>query len=425
MIGSHPAGLYLLFFVEMWERFSYYGMKALLILYLVNAQHWSVVRAASLYGNYTALAYITPMVGGYLADRYLGARRCLVLGAVIIATGHFLLIIQGSLWFYAGLGFVVCGVGLFKPNVSTIVGQLYAIDDKRRDSGFTIFYMGISLGSLLAPLFCGYLAQAFGWHYGFAAAGVGMVLGLLTYLWGQHRYLPLYIIPRNRPGHDQLVPKTSVGERRHLLAILLVIAITIPFWTCYEQFGSSLSLFADRHIARQFGRFVIPASWFQSVNPIFLLLFAPLVAMLWGHLRRQQREPSEPKKMIAGFLLIAAGFVAASVAGARSETILLVSPLFFVAADAGRSLGELFVSPVGLAYITKVAPVRYGSRLMAAWFLAEGIGNKLSGWLAGYSDSIRAGRFYLIFVAVPIASALLLFLALPLLKRLGIKVTES
>jgi POT family proton-dependent oligopeptide transporter len=280
----------------MWERFSYYGMKALLILYLVNALHWSVVDAASLYGNYTALAYITPMLGGYIADRFFGPRVCLVAGGVIIATGHFLLTVHSNLAFYGGLMLVAGGVGLFKPNVSTMVGQLYGRDDKRRDAGFTIFYMGISVGSLIAPLTCGYLSQAFGWHYGFAAAGVGMVAGLVTFLWGQRRYLPSSIEVAPLPPRS--TPATSARERKHLLAVLLTIAITVPFWACYEQFSSSLSLFTDRHIARTVGHFEVPTSWFQSVNPIYLLLFAPPLAYLWKKLRDRNEEPDEPWKIL-------------------------------------------------------------------------------------------------------------------------------
>jgi POT family proton-dependent oligopeptide transporter len=421
---GHPRGLLLLFFVEMWERFSYYGMKALLILYLVDARNWPVSRAATLYGNYTAFAYIAPLLGGYIADRFLGARRSLVWGGVIIALGHFTLAFERPATFYLGLVLVIAGTGLFKPNVSTMVGELYGPEDKRRDAGFTIFFMGISVGAFLAPLACGYLGQKIGWHYGFAAAGVGMVFGLLLYLWGRRRYLP-GIGYGSKAGAQQEITPASPEERKRILAVLLVVVLTIPFWACYEQFGSSLSLFADRHIARTLGKFEIPASWFQSINPVVILLFAPIVAYLWEWLRKRNREPSAPGKMVAAYVLLGTGFAFATMAGFRSETRLLVSPLWFVGTDLFRSWGELLLSPVGLSYVTKVAPARYGSRLMAAWFLAEGLGNKLAGSLASYSDVIPAGPFYAIFVAIAVISTIALLAVVPLLKRLAARTNSS
>ncbi len=419
---GHPRGLALLFFVEMWERFSYYGMKALLVLYLVDGRNWPVSRAATLYGNYTALAYIAPLLGGYLADSFIGARRSMVWGGVIIALGHFTLALERTTTFYLGLILVVIGTGLFKPNVSTMVGALYAPSDERRDAGFTIFFMGISVGAFLAPLACGYLGQRIGWNYGFGAAGVGMLFGLVLYLWGRRRYLPGIGYPPEMATVKEPKPiPLSPDERRRTAALLSVIALTIPFWACYEQFGSSLSLFADRHIARTLGHFEIPASWFQSVNPVVILLFAPVLAVLWDALRAKDREPSAPMKMALGYLLLAVGFTFATVAGYRSETVLLVSPAWFIATDLFRSWGELLLSPVGLSYVTKVAPPRYGSRLMAAWFLAEGLGNKLAGSIASYSDVIRAGRFYAVFVGIAIASTIALLTFARRLKSLTSK----
>jgi POT family proton-dependent oligopeptide transporter len=417
---GQPRGLMLLFFVEMWERFSFYGMKALLILYLVDAQSWSVSRAATLYGNYTALAYIAPMLGGYLADRLLGARQSVVWGGVMIAIGHFTLAVPGHLTFYLGLGLVVCGTGLFKPNISTMVGQLYPGGDQRRDTGYTIFFMGISVGAFLAPLACGYLAQRAGWSYGFAAAGIGMVLGLLLYLCNRKRYLAGIGYPSPPALEQQLASlPASPNERGGIYAILAIVVLTIPFWICYEQVGSSLSLFADRHIARTLGSFLIPASWFQSINPIVILLFAPVLAWLWERWRKVDREPAALAKMSVAYLLMAAGFTFAAWAGFRSQTSSLVSPLWFVATDLFRSWGELLLSPVGLSYVAKVAPVRYASRLMAAWFLAEGLGNKLAGSLAAYSDVIPAGHFYAIFVAIALVSMIALLVAAPVLNRLA------
>jgi proton-dependent oligopeptide transporter, POT family len=417
---GHPRGLLLLFFVEMWERFSYCGIKALLILYLVDARNWPVSRAATLYGDYTAFAYLAPLLGGYIADRFLGARRSLVWGGVVIALGHFTLAFEQPATFYLGLILVITGTGLFKPNVATMVGELYGPEDQRRDSGFTIFFMGINVGAFLAPLACGYLGQKIGWRYGFGAAGIGMVVGLLLYLWGRGRYLPGIGYRIKAPhGKNSETVSTSPEERKRILAVLLVVVLTIPFWACYEQFGSSLSLFADRHIARTLGHFEIPASWFQSITPLVILLFAPLLAFLWEWLRKRNQEPSAPSKMVVAYLLLGIGFTLATWAGFRSEARLLLSPLWFVGTDLFRTWGELLLSPVGLSYVTKIAPARYGSRLMAAWFLAEGVGNKVAGSLAAYSDVIRAGPFYSIFMAIALVSTLAFLAVVPVLKRLS------
>jgi POT family proton-dependent oligopeptide transporter len=410
----------LLFFVEMWERFSYYGMRAILILYLVNAQQWSVSRAASLYGTYTASAYITPLLGGYLADRFLGTGRSLVIGGIVIALGHFSLAFEHQTTFFLGLTLVAIGTGLFKPNVSTMVGQLYRAGDPRRDAGFTIFFTGINIGSLLAPLVCGYLGQRVNWSYGFAAAGVGMVFGLILYLWGRERYLPgIGQMPLMR--ENKAFPPTPItaAEWRRMAAVFLVCTVAVAFWACYEQAGSSLTLFTDRHIDRNWFGFDIPASWFQAINPTIIIVCAPLFALLWKVLGRKGREPSTPAKMTLACLSMAVAYVFLIVAGVRSESGVLVSAMWLVSEDTFRTWAELLLSPVGLSYVTKVAPERYGSRMMAVWFLSYGLGNKVAGVLAAYSDELPAGRFFATFVGIAILAALVLALLIPLLKRLA------
>ena len=231
----------------MWERFSYYGMRALLVLYLVNALKWDTARATNLYGTYTSLAYLTPLFGGYLADRFLGTRRSLVIGGVLIALGHFTLAVQGMVTFYLGLALVIIGTGFFKPNVSTMVGQLYPEGDPRRDGGFTLFYMGINLGAFIAPLICGYLGERVGWHYGFGAAGVGMVLGLCLYLWGRNKYLPGigFVAARPRANDVSQTAAKSDDDRKRIIALGIVVLFVVAFWAAYDQNGSSMNLFAD------------------------------------------------------------------------------------------------------------------------------------------------------------------------------------
>jgi len=422
---GHPRGLGLLFGVEMWERFSYYGMKALLVLYLVNAQHWSIARSASLYGTYTSLVYAAPLVGGALADRWLGTRRSLVLGGSVIALGHFALAMETAASFYAGLTLVVIGTGLFKPNVSTMVGQLYGPDDPRRDRGFTIFFMGINLGGFLAPLACGYLGQRVGWRYGFGAAGVGMCAGLALYLWGRGRYLPGIGLPPVRRAAD--APPSAAtrqatlapGDGGRIAAVILVIVLTIPFWAAYEQWGSAVAIFADRHVSRVIGGFEVPASWFQSVSPLAIILGAPALAWVWGRLAARGAEPSAPAKMVIAFVLIAICFAVASVAGHLSETGLLVGAAWIIAADLFRTAAELCLSPVGLSYVSKTAPVRLAALLMGGWFLSEGLGNEVAGMLAAHAESVPAGRFFGEFVLISLGAGLVLAAVLPTLRRLA------
>jgi POT family proton-dependent oligopeptide transporter len=488
---GHPRGLGVLFVVEMWERFSYYGMRAILVLYLVNALRWDTARAAGLYGTYTMLVYLTPLAGGYLADRVLGTRRSLVLGGVVIAAGHFALAFPGMTMFYVGLGLIILGTGLFKANASTMVGQIYQPGDPRRDSGFTIFYMGVNAGAFLGPLVCGYLAESeqFGWHWGFAAAGVGMLLGLAVNLYARDKYLPGIgfrveppaaprgSVAEGRTGERRVlldaVGGASVGaflailiggldalavamgatvgaalavpllatrgeERKRVVALFIVVFFVVFFWAAYEQAGSSMNLFADKNTDLEFLGRRIPASWFQSVNPAAILLFAPAFAALWPALGKRGREPSTAFKMVLGLVLLGAGFLFMMAGGRRADSGALVSPLWLIAAYLLHTLGELCLSPVGLSYVSKVAPARFAALLMGAWYLASAAANKLAGVLAAYTPTPGAAPptpapglggfiqrvsetnfgFYSIFVVMSFAAAAVMLLFVPLLKRL-------
>ncbi|MCR4341346.1 MAG: peptide MFS transporter [Gemmatimonadaceae bacterium] len=486
---GHPRGLGLLFVVEMWERFSYYGMRALLVLYLVNALHWPDGDAARLYGAYTGLVYLTPLIGGYLADRIIGTRRSLVIGGIVIALGHFVLAFgpgavpagetlkdMGQLIpFYLGLALVVIGTGFFKPNVSTMVGQIYREGDARRDSGFTIFYMGINLGAFIAPLVCGYLGQRVGWHYGFGAAGVGMTLGLIVYMWGRDRYLPgIGLHAKHDPANAAAVAAESIEEpwnpwavtigaalgaglvflgagdihpvdltirmaiagmgvaaavlaisgtrgeeRNRVIALFIVVFFVIFFWMAFEQAGSSMNLFADRHTNMNVGGWEMPSSWFQSMNPLFILIFAPVFAMIWMALGRRGKEPSTPLKMVLGLVLLGTGFLFLVVAGRSVDQGFQVSAMWLTMAYLFHTLGELCLSPVGLSYVTKVAPYKFASLLMGAWFLASSAASYLGGWLAAQTETITSqSTFFSIPVATSFGAAFLLLLLVPLLKRL-------
>jgi len=421
---GHPRGLGLLFCTEMWERFSFYGMRALLILYLVNALGWSTARAANLYGTYTGLVYFTPLIGGWLADRLLGTRRSLVIGAAVIALGHFTLAVPTMPAFYAGLALIVLGTGLFKPNVSTMVGQLYAEGDPRRDAGFTIFYMGINVGAFLGPIVCGYLAQTagFGWHWGFAAAGVGMLLGLLVYLLFRERYLHGIGISsaRSAARRGEAPPAAAAGDAQRVIALLIVALFVVCFWAAYDQAGSSMNLFADKHTRLTLGGVTLRSTWFQAVPALFVLIFAPVFAALWSRLRRRGQEPSTPRKMAIGLLLLAAGFVVLAFGAHQADAGVQVSALWLIGAYLLHVMGELCLSPVGLSYVTKVAPVRFASLLMGVWFLANAVADKIAGALAALMDTLPSlTAFFSIFVAIAAGAGLLMLFVVPLLERLA------
>jgi len=487
---GHPIGLGLLFLVEMWERFSYYGMRAFLVLYLVHALGWSDARATGLYGSYTSLVYLTPLIGGYLADRLIGTRRSLVLGSVIIALGHFSLAIPSMATFYVGLGLIVVGTGFFKSNAATMVGQIYRPGDPRRDAGFTIYYMGVNAGAFGGPLICGLLAEKVGWHWGFGAAGVGMLAGLVMYLWLRNEYLPgigvraegtraAQAAAEGASGTDQrmllngaagallggavawalsgwnwypvllgmavgiafavTVFGTRGAERRRVLGIFLTAFFVVFFWTAYEQAGSSMNLFADRHTALPaIHGWTMPASWFQWFNPIMILVLAPLFAALWGALSRRRREPSTAMKMVAGLFLLGVGFLFMVQGGRGADSGVKVSAWWLTLAYLFHTFGELCLSPVGLSYVSRLAPARYASLLMGAWYLANTIANKLSGALAGLTPtpgversaaaaglagylqratSTNAG-FFALFVVMGLAGGALMLLFVPLIKWL-------
>ncbi len=489
---GHPRGLGLLFVAEMWERFSYYGMRAILILYLTQALHWSTARAANLYGTYTMMVFLTPLIGGYLADRIIGTRRSLVIGGAIIAAGHFCLAFPQMPMFYTGLTLIIIGTGFFKPNVSTMVGQIYGEGDARRDAGFTIFYMGINTGAFLGGFVCGYLADQTrfgdrGWHWGFAAAGVGMVIGLIVYLTFRDKYLPGIGVRATKQIPDPSVALDTRGEpallhgvigavagmlisallggftllgagmgaaigaslgvsmlgshgeeRKRVIALFIVCFFVIVFWACYEQAGSSMNLFAANNTDLQVGSFHIPPAWFQNVNPGVIIIFAPVFAWIWVRLNAVGKEPSTPLKMVIGLALLGFGFLFMVAGGRRADSGVLVSPLWLMAAYTFHTWGELCLSPVGLSYVTKVAPVRFGAMLMGVWFLANGAANKIAGSIAAFTptpgeapaapaagfagmlqrvSATNHGFFTIFLVAALAASALMIFFV-PLLKRL-------
>lgn len=420
---GHPAGLTVLFFSEMWERFSYYGMRSLLVLYMTQflllpandegvlglAELKSALErvfgplapqplASQIYGLYTGLVYFTPLFGGILADRYLGPRRTVMLGALLMAGGHFLMVLPSA--FLPALLLLILGNGCFKPNISTQVGGLYPPGDSRRDGAFTIFYMGVNLGALFSPLVCGTLGQRYGWHYGFAAAGVGMLFGLLVYLFGQ-RHLPEILPMRNSKQSVRQQPLTG-QEWRVIGGLMLLALINSLFWAVYEQQGNSLQLFADRHADWHIGGWAMPSTWFQAMNPAFIILLAPLLDRWSG----RHRQFSSMGKMALGAALLGLSFLVLIAAVADLASEQKINLLWLVGCTLVLTIGELFFSPVGLSLVSKIAPVRLAGMLMGMWFLSAFLGNYLSGYLGGYYETMPKQQFFLLLAGLAAMTSL-------------------
>jgi len=503
---GHPKGLFVLFFTEMWERFSYYGMRALLILYLTKHFLFGDREAALIFGSYASLVYAMPVLGGLIADRYLGFRKAIVFGAILLVCGHFGMAFEGppavriegqseimrdgfySQIFYLSLAFIIVGVGFLKANISTIVGQLYGQDDPRRDAGFTIFYMGINVGALVATLLCAYLGETYGWRYGFGLAGIGMLIGLVTFQSGR-KYLegygeppapevlaqPVFSLPDfswlnfswlnkekliyivgllavvavwqviQRTAELGLmlsifgaavvgwviwfsVSKCEPKERDRMLVMLVLIAVSVLFWALFEQAGSSLTLFTDRNVAMGD---IFTAGMFQSLNPLFIILLAPVFAVMWVVLGRKKWEPSTPAKFGLGILQVGLGFAVliygASLAGPDGKVSVIWLALMYLL----HTTGELCLSPVGLSMVTKLSVQRVGAMMMGVWFMSSAFAAYAAGMIAGLmaigegGGTVEAGLASLaVYVTVfeklaivAVVLGILLLVASPFLQR--------
>ncbi len=436
---GHPKGLFMLFFAEMWERFSYYGMRALLIFYLTKHWLFSDEQSGVIYGAYTALVYITPVLGGYLADRYLGQRKAVLFGAVLLTFGHFIMGVEGTPgvghvdnpalnMFWLALAFIIVGSGFLKANISVMVGQLYPRTDVRRDGAYTIFYMGINLGAALGSLLCGYIGETYGWSYGFGLAGIGMLLGLIVFIigkpllvgrgeppaplskgmewalygvgvgavaviWALIQYQAvigylLMVIGALLVGYVLFIAVTKLDSeaRDRIFAAMFLIIGSILFWALFEQAGSSLNLYTDRYVDRG----GVPASVFQSINAIYIVLLAPLFATLWTWLGRKGMEPSTPFKFGLAMIQLGLGFLVlvwgAALGGDGAQTAVLFIFLIYLL----HTTGELCLSPVGLSAMNRLAPAHMASLIMGTWFFASATGNFVAGLIAAATGSEKA-----------------------------------
>jgi POT family proton-dependent oligopeptide transporter len=435
---GHPRGLTFLFLTEMWERFSYYGMRALLVLYMVKylflPEHAATVigyaqlkagfeflfgplgvqpLASQVYGLYTGLVYLTPVFGGLLADRVFGQRRMVIAGALLMALGHFMMAFESLMLF--ALTALILGNGAFKPNISTQVGALYPPGDPRRDRAFSIFYVGVNLGAFFAPLVCGTLGAFYGWHYGFGAAGVGMLIGLAVYLYASP------MLPNEARAKRQTAEtKTplSGSERRTLIALAILFLPVTLFWATYEQQGNTIALWAEDYTSRAFNfgfwRGEIPAEWFQAFNPFMIFAFTPFIVAFWARQSARGTEPSSITKMAIGCFGIAAAnliMVAAALSfDGKSASWLWLLPYFAVV-----TIGELYISPTSLSLISKIAPARMLSMLMGVWLSTSFIGNFVSGWLGSFWTAMDKPAFFLMIAGVAgAAGAVILALSRPL-----------
>jgi POT family proton-dependent oligopeptide transporter len=429
---KHPAGLPTLFFTEMWERFSYYGMRAFLILYMTapvaaGGLGFNDKHAGSLYGTYTGSVWLAAIFGGLIADWLLGQYRSVLLGGIIIALGHFTLAFKVLPSFYAGLALIVIGTGLLKPNVSILVGALYEPGDRRRDAGFSFFYMGINLGAFLGPIIAGYLAQRVNWHLGFACAGVGMLFGVVQYVLGRKRLEPAIerlSVRRKTPARESVAdsqPGFTAAEWKRIAVVFVLFVFASLFWGAYEQAGSTLNLFGDRYTRTTVMGFNFPSSWYVSVQAFFVILLAPVLGWVW--MRLGSKEPSSPTKFALGLLFAGLAFLflvpAARLAQAASGPFR-VSPMWLVGAYFIEEIGELCISPVGLSVVTKLAPVRIVGLMMGVWFLSNSVGNKIAGYTAGFFSSMPLARLFgIVAVVCLIASAVLFTLIRPIKKLMG------
>jgi POT family proton-dependent oligopeptide transporter len=474
--AGHPRGLFVLFYAEMWERFSYYGMRALLVLYLAKFWLFSDGRSNLIYGAYTSLVYITPVLGGYLADRYLGQRRAVLFGGVLLALGHLFMAVEGMHGvtdpaikqadpainvFWLALSLIIVGSGFLKANISVIVGQLYRMTDVRRDAAYTIFYMGVNVGAALGTILVGYLGETIGWAWGFGLAGIGMVLGLIIFVIGKPalrgkgeapvpltrgREFTLYgiglaavvviwLLVQYQDVIQSLLIVSGVAmlgytlyeafklpkePRERMFAILFLIALNPVFWGLFEQAGGSLSLYTDKYVDRG----GVPTSLFQSINPIYIVIFAPLFAALWQYLGRKGLEPSSPAKFGLALVQVGLAFLV-FVWGARSVGPEVMTPVIFVfLVYLLQTTGELCLSPVGLSAMTRLSPVHLGSFIMGAWFYMTAVGNFVAGKIgeatggeSGAMDKALTLDIYNKIGWITIGVAVVVLLVSPIVKR--------
>ncbi|MFA6028591.1 MAG: peptide MFS transporter [Elusimicrobiota bacterium] len=437
---KHPFGLYVLFSTEMWERFSYYGMRGLLVYYMTKQLFlgdpaatvfgYAPLKAAlesvfgpmstqalssQIYGLYTGLVYFTPFFGGVIADRWLGQRKAVIVGGVLMAIGEFMLMSQAL--FFPAMLMLILGNGFFKPNISTQVGNLYKPGDHRRDRAFSVFYVGINVGATLSPLIAGTLGETYGFRWGFCAAGVGMILGLCTYLWGQRHLAPDNVMKQAAATEQKAVEPLTPEEWKKIGALIVLCVLNIIFWGTYEQQGNTLALWVDANTDRMIFGWEMPATWYQAFNAAMIVVFTPIILAFWKWQEKRKSEPSSVAKMAIGCILLGVSFLVlipgSRVVAAGGKASLLSLTL----CTAILTVGELYLSPIGLSLVTKLAPARMVSMLMGAWFLSSFFGNYMCGFIGGYWEKMSHESFFIMLCALASGAGLCMFALIKPLKR--------
>ncbi|MDY0743934.1 peptide MFS transporter [Paucibacter sp. R3-3] len=407
---GQPRGLTVLFLTEMWEKFSFFGMRALQVYYMIKQLHFSQADASLVYGLYAGGVYLTPIFGGYAADRWLGRRRAILIGGSLMALGHFAMALEAL--FFPALTLIAVGNGLFLPNLPSQVGDLYAADDPRRGGAYNIYYVGVNLGALLAPLVCGTLGELYGWHVGFGAAGVGMCLGLAIYALNG-RYLP--------PDMPRAVaaPRVAGSKTGSFLPLLLVGLAVIVFRSAYEQSGNTLAVWADTQVDRHLLGFLVPVTWMQSLNPLFVFLFTPLVVAGWRRAATRGREPSSLVKMALGAGGVGLSYLLLALVAAGGQTVAgkMVDGIWLLVFFALYTLGELYILPVGLGLFARLAPAGMGATVIAAWFLASFGGNLLAGVVGRGWDALGPSGFFVAMAVLSGCAGAALLAVAPMLRR--------
>ena len=426
-IFGHPAGLYILFFTELWERFSYYGMRALFTLYLVAETTsdnpgfgWTNTEALELYGWYTMLVYVSSIPGGWVADKLLGQKKTVLIGGILLCIGHGILSFESETSFYIGCLFIILGVGGLKPNISSMVGGLYKQGDERRDLGFYIFYMGINIGGFLAPIACGFLAEYYGWHWGFGLAAIGMLLGQVVYMLGQKHLSHVGNLISRKNETDRAIldkPLTSI-EKDRVKVLLISFLLIILFWAAFEQAGGLMNLYASEKVDRNLLGIEIPASVFQSVNSFFIITLATLVGSFWYKWKKKGKESSSIFKMAIGLIIMALGFGFMSAASIQYQETGSSGMYWLILAYLFHTIGELCASPVSLSFITKLAPLKYASIIMGMYWAATGLGNKVAGLIGQFAQDLGEFEIFTGILVIWTIIGLLVIAMLKPLKRL-------
>ncbi len=414
-LWGHPKGLYVLFFTEMWERFCYYGMRCLLIYYMMKELMFAQEKASYIYGIYTSAAYFIPFFGGIIADRWLGQKNTVIIGAIIMIVGEFLL--MSPAMFFPGLALMALGTGLFKPNVSTQVGTLYELGDHRRDRAFNIFYMGINVGAILSPFICGTLGEVYGWKWGFLSAGIGVMIGLIAYIWGR-KYLAEDLVTQKKEHH---APAESAPMSREdyakVFALLILCVLNIIYWGAYEQQGNTLALWADANTDRMIFGWQMPATWFQNFNPVMILAFIPIFTWIWSWQDKRKKEPSSVGKMAIACFLIGISFLVLIPAVWDFNNTGSASLMWLVISTAILTISEVYLSPIGLSLVTKLSPPKIVSTVMGVWMMSWAAGQLFCGYLGSFYEKMPKDHFFGMIAIMCIATGVAMLALLKPLKR--------